>query len=243
MTAASKKITTYIEFGKKRTFAGAVEWPGWCRSGRDEQSALQALVEYGPRYSRVIQAAKLGFAAPGEVGAMMVVERLKGDTTTDFGSPGKAPAADARPVKAAELQRLRLLLQACWRSFDAAVAAAKGKTLTTGPRGGGRDLEKIIGHVLGADEAYLYKIGWWKSAEMHSDPPRSLDQVRQEILKGLATAVRGELPATGPRGGLNWSPRYFVRRVAWHVLDHAWEIEDRLPGSRDVSQPVMTNDT
>ena len=24
-----------------------------------------------------------------------------------------------------------------------------------------------------------------------------------------------------------WSPRYAVRRAAWHVLDHAWEIEDR----------------
>ncbi len=22
--------------------------------------------------------------------------------------------------------------------------------------------------------------------------------------------------------------RYFVRRTAWHVLDHLWEIEDRL---------------
>jgi hypothetical protein len=24
-----------------------------------------------------------------------------------------------------------------------------------------------------------------------------------------------------------WSPRFFVRRSAWHALDHAWEIEDR----------------
>jgi hypothetical protein len=26
-----------------------------------------------------------------------------------------------------------------------------------------------------------------------------------------------------------WPPRYVVRRAAWHVLDHAWEIEDRIP--------------
>ena len=27
-----------------------------------------------------------------------------------------------------------------------------------------------------------------------------------------------------PKG---WPPRYAIRRIAWHVLDHAWEIEDR----------------
>ena len=34
-------------------------------------------------------------------------------------------------------------------------------------------------------------------------------------------------PKSGPRGGKIWSPRFFVRYVAWHTLDHAWEIEDR----------------
>ena len=24
-----------------------------------------------------------------------------------------------------------------------------------------------------------------------------------------------------------WLPRYAARRIAWHVLDHAWEIEDK----------------
>jgi hypothetical protein len=28
-------------------------------------------------------------------------------------------------------------------------------------------------------------------------------------------------------------PRYAIRRIAWHVLDHAWEIEDKSdPASR-----------
>ncbi len=25
-----------------------------------------------------------------------------------------------------------------------------------------------------------------------------------------------------------WTARSFVRRVAWHTLDHTWEIEDRI---------------
>jgi hypothetical protein len=36
------------------------------------------------------------------------------------------------------------------------------------------------------------------------------------------------LPADGarpvPKG---WLPRYAARRIAWHVLDHAWEMQDR----------------
>jgi hypothetical protein len=40
--------------------------------------------------------------------------------------------------------------------------------------------------------------------------------------------VRDEIPDRGPRGGRVWAPRHFVCRVAWHVLDHAWKIEDRL---------------
>lgn len=55
-----------------------------------------------------------------------------------------------------------------------------------------------------------------------------MQRIREEVLKGLASAAAGEIPARGPRGGLRWPPRYFVRRVAWHVLDHAWEIEDRI---------------
>jgi hypothetical protein len=55
-----------------------------------------------------------------------------------------------------------------------------------------------------------------------------VNQSRQAILAGLEAADKGELPEKGPRGGILWPARYFVRRVAWHVLDHAWEIEDRM---------------
>jgi hypothetical protein len=38
----------------------------------------------------------------------------------------------------------------------------------------------------------------------------------------------GELPDFGPRGGERWPALFAIRRSAWHALDHAWEIEDRL---------------
>ncbi len=218
----------YLEIGKKRTFAGVIDWPGWCRSGRDEGSALQALVDSAPRYARVLRAARLGFRAPADASAFAVIERLEGNVTTDFGAPDVAPSSDTRPVDDAELRRFQALLKACWRAFDAAARAATGKELRRGPRGGGRDLEGIVQHVLGSDVGYLARLAWKLNKSEEEDPGEELARTRQAILNALASAARGEIPARGPRGGVRWTPRYFVRRVAWHVLDHAWEIEDRV---------------
>lgn len=216
-----------MEIGSKRTVAGAVDWPGWCRIGRDEASALDSLLEYAPRYARVVGAASLGFHPPSDAKAITVVERLKGNMTTDFGAPAIAPVADARPVTPAELERLKQVLIACWRAFDRAVHSAAGKELAKGPRGGGRDLDKIVAHVAGADEAYMAQLGVkikWAAEDAKS---RERSQTWQAIQNGLAASARGELPTHGPRGGLRWTARYFCRRAAWHILDHAWEIEDR----------------
>src|SRR5512139_3179866 len=111
--APSSKIDVYLEAGQKRAFAGALDWPGWCRSGRDEASALQTLLEYEPRYARVLKTARLDFQTPTDVSQFVVRERLKGNATTDFGAPGIAPSSDADPVDSAELRRFEKILKAC----------------------------------------------------------------------------------------------------------------------------------
>lgn len=231
MAQSLNKIDVYLEIGKKRAFAGASDWPGWCRSGRDEPSALQALLDYGPRYARVLHRTKLGFRTTTDISTFNVIERLEGNATTDFGAPGIPPSSDADPVDPVELQRFQRILKACWRAFDANVRAATGKALRTGPRGGGRELEAIIQHVLGGDAGYLAQFGWKPPKDDVDDLDElatQLERTRQATLKALTSSARGEIPARGPRGGVRWKPRYFVRRVAWHVLDHAWEIEDRV---------------
>jgi hypothetical protein len=222
------KIQIYLEVGKKRTFAGAIDWPGWCRSGRDESSALQALCDYARRYARTIQTAQLGFDAPLDPSGLRVVERLEGDATTDFGTPGTPPSADAAPLQESDLQRFQRLLEAGWKALDAASEAAAGKELRKGPRGGGRELTRILEHVLNAEAAYLNRLGWKYKVETEDDPQAGLRQVRKAFPQALAAGARGELPSQGPRGGKMWTPRYYVRRSAWHILDHAWEIEDRI---------------
>jgi hypothetical protein len=228
MTILSNKIDVYLEIGQKRTLAGAVDWPGWCRAGRDEAGALQALFDASPRYASILHAAQIEFQPPAAVSDLVVVERLEGTTTTDFGAPDVALASDSRPIEDDELQRFLSLLKAYWQAFDRTVDAALGKELRKGPRGGGRDLEKIVRHVLESDAAYVARLAWKFKPDEMGDLDQELDRTRQAVVNALTAAAHGELPERGPRGGVLWIPRYFVRRLAWHVLDHIWEIEDRV---------------
>jgi hypothetical protein len=226
-------IQVFVEAGKKKTFAGAVDWPGWCRGGRDEAGALQALVDYGPRYARVLHGRGLGgrgleFQVPSGGADLVVVERQEGNSTTDFGAPAIVLDGDRAAVDGSEYGRWREILPACWEAFDGAVGQAGGRELRKGPRGGGRDVAKMVDHVLEADRAYLARLNWKHKREAGRGLAEELERTRQAIVGALEVAERGELPERGARGGLIWPPRYFVRRVAWHVLDHAWEIEDRI---------------
>lgn len=218
----------FIETGKKKVFTGAINWPGWSRSGKDEGKALQALIDYGPRYAHVLLNKDIEFQVPAGLEDLTVTERQPGNSTTDFGAPAVMLAADEVPVDQLDYEHFRKVLQACWQAFDLAVQRAADKELRKGPRGGGRDLEKIINHVIDGDRGYLSRLAWKHKKGGGNDLVDELSRMRQAILDALEAAVDGKLPERGPRGGIIWKPRFFVRRVAWHVLDHAWEIEDRI---------------
>lgn len=224
----SSPIEVYLEVGAKRVFAGAIAWPGWCRSGRTESEALDRLFAYGSRYAAVLEPARIPFEAPWSAGELRVDDRIDGDATTDFGAPGKAPADDARPLEGDDLRRYVATLEASWAALDRAVERAAGRELRRGPRGGGRDLETIVSHVRDAQASYVQKLGWQATGSRVT--PTTGDDVanRAFALEAVAAMAPAGIPEPGPRGGLRWSARYFIRRAAWHVLDHAWEIEDRL---------------
>jgi hypothetical protein len=98
-------IQVIIESGKKRTFANALDWPGWCRSGRDKQSALQALADYGPRYAQVVRNSDIEFQTPTGVSEFVVTERLEGNATTDFGAPAIIAEVDRESIDQIEFVR------------------------------------------------------------------------------------------------------------------------------------------
>ena len=200
----AERIRVYLEVGGKRTFASAADWPGWCRSGKDERGAFDNLAAYAPRYAKVARLARMELPKQP---AFNLVERMKGNATTDFGAPGIPAKDETRRVSAAEMTRMVKLLEACWKYLDKVRATAPVE-LRKGPRGGGRDREKMYQHVLDAEVAYAPAIGL---------------KLKQSDRRALLDAIRN------PRGDTKWPVAYAVRRIAWHALDHAWEMEDRIP--------------
>ena len=220
-------VRVVTEIAPKRAFASALDWPGWARGGRTEDDALDALLASGPRYASVAGRAKIAFRAPATVRGLTVVERLKGGGGTEFGVPGTAAAAEDDPISAAELKRLVALLRASWSTFDASARKAAGVQLRIGPRGGGRQVPRIIEHVRDADLAYLTQLGTRAPAVSDASAERTIILLHRAFVDTVAALALGEPLADPNKVRRPWSPRYTVRRSAWHALDHAWEIEDR----------------
>jgi hypothetical protein len=211
--------SVYLEQGAKRVFACSLEWPGWCRSGRSVEAALEALTEYAGRYAAVAERAGLPF----DPHDLAVVETVPGSSTTDFGAPDAVPQADLRPVSGAVAARDTALVAASWAVLDEVAADAPAE-LRKGPRGGGRDRDKMLDHVLGAEAAYARKLG-----VRHRQPSLG-DRAAIAALRAGITAVLTRPSDGHPLAERGWPPRYAARRIAWHVLDHAWEMTDRSTG-------------
>jgi hypothetical protein len=213
-------ILVTVEHTPKRTFATAADWPGWSRSGKTEELALEALVAYAPRYARIAEAEHRRFASRPTVDDLDVVERIEGSGGTEFGVPSRPSKHDARPTDAAEAARLAGLVAAAWRCFDL-VSAAAPEELRKGPRGGGRNTSKVVAHVLDADRAYANEMGI-RIPSVEPDDPPAVEAMREAMLDVIRRARDG-----APLAGKRWPARYAAHRIAWHALDHAWEVEDR----------------
>jgi hypothetical protein len=197
-----------LERGRTWTFASAVDWPGWCRRGTGDDAAVQTLLDHADRYAAVVALA----GVPFEPGEPTVIGAVAGSGALDFGALDPPQAWDDEPLTGADLDGQRRLLTACWTAFDATVAGSAAE-LRKGPRGGGRDRDPIVEHVREAERSYVRSIG------LRLPPGTPWPDQRDAVLDRL----RSNDAAT------TWPPRYLVRRAAWHVLDHAWEIEDKQP--------------
>ncbi|HSO29272.1 MAG TPA: hypothetical protein VLS28_05170 [Candidatus Sulfomarinibacteraceae bacterium] len=212
------RIAVAIEQAPKRSFALAIDWPGWARSGKDPPAAVRALTDAAVRYAIVARAAGESFPV-GEL-ECVVVETNEGGSGTDFGVPSRVTNADRRPTSAAEAERLVRLLAVAWARFET-VAEAAPESLHKGPRGGGRDTSKIVAHVIESDWYYAKEIGVRIRQPSPADPG-AIAAMRDAMLEVLARQSDGS-----PLAGRTWTARYAAARIAWHALDHAWEIEDR----------------
>ncbi len=198
----------YLEQGKKTTFALALDWPGWARHARTPELALEELALYQSRYETM-----LGHELP--TSTFRVIATVTGTATTDFGAPSIPGPGDDKPFRGADRQRQIDVLERCWRYFDEVVATSS-PLLAKGPRGGGRDRDKIADHVREAERAYSAKIA------QRIAPRTAWVEQRELIVRQLERDATDQV----------WPARYALRRIAWHVLDHAWEIEDKRRNAR-----------
>ena len=203
-------LRIYLEQGRTKVFANALDWPGWSRWAKTDEAAIDELLSYAERYAVVAVRAGVRFPVSHDAA---VVERVPGDTTTDFGAPSTPSSLDGDALAPKALATQVALVRASWDLLDDVVASAP-EMLRKGPRGGGRDRDAVVDHVREAERAYARKLGVrhppYKSA---ADVSAMRDDLTAALLAGAAE---------GP-----WSPAYAMRRIAWHVLDHAWEIEDK----------------
>jgi hypothetical protein len=217
-------VHTVIERGPKgkRSVAFSIDWPGWSRGAKTAELALETLESYRERYRPVAGLAGMEreFAAAGP---LLVVEDKVGTGSTDFWGISFSPStAERGPMSEAELERGITLLRACWVFFDG-VAARVSPEMAKGPRGGGRDRDRIIRHTIRTEsEDFAKQVGLRipEGAALTSD---GLRQHREAYVAAMRAYNAGEVA----RRMRSWTLPFLIRHSAFHTLDHAWEMEDK----------------
>ena len=217
MSSKAERLAIVIEAAPKKTFASALAWPGWSRSGKTQEAAIEALLSYAPRFEVVAREAGLAFLTSFDV---EIVDRQDGGSGTEFGVPSRIHDPDRQAVDAAEADRHARIVAAAWTTFDRVAAGAPAE-LRKGPRGGGRDRDKMVAHVIEADWYYARELG------LKVRQPAPSDRIAIESSRAAVLEVLRRPSDGAPLVDRKWTARYAARRIAWHALDHAWEIEDR----------------
>lgn len=210
---------TVVEVGTKRILASAADWPGWSRSARTEADPIATLKAYADRYRDAVRLAGGDVTFPHQAD-VVVVDRQPGDSTTDFEAPAVVHELDRESMTQETCDRHIALLRGCWSYFDQ-VGQSVTSEMNKGPRGGGRDREQINVHVIEADRTYAWKIGV-RAPPFDMSDREALTAHREAVFAAIPRLRDGKL--TTDKG---WPVRYAIRRMAWHILDHAWEMQDK----------------
>ncbi len=201
--------------------AFAVDWPGWSRGARTPELALGTLESYRDRYRPIALAARM-VTEFDRGGPLEIIEDRVGTGSTDFWGISFSPSACERdPMAADELDRKILLLRACWTFFDR-VAANASAEMRRGPRGGGRDRDQIIRHTIRTESEEFAKRLGLRIPERAALTPEGLASHRTAYIQAMRAYNAGE-----GRPMRTWSLPFLIRHSAYHVMDHAWEMEDK----------------
>ena len=217
-------VRTVVEHGpkEKRSVAFSLDWPGWSRGAKSPALALETLESYRERYRPVVGLAGLSHQFDA-AGPLEIVEDKVGTGSTDFWGISFSPCSTEQgPMGEAEFERGITLLRACWAFFDG-VAARVSPEMRKGPRGGGRDRDRIISHTIRVEsEDFATRVGL-RIPEGTAVPQGARRQYREDYVAAMRAYNAGEFE----RPMRSWTLPFLIRHSAFHTLDHAWEMEDK----------------
>ena len=216
-------VRTVVERGPKGKKAAAfgIDWPGWSRGAKTPELALETLESYRERYRPIAVAAGMAGEFDAE-GPLDIVEDRVGPGSTDFWGISFAPSGfEPEPMGESEIDRKIKLLRACWAFFDG-VAARVSAEMRKGPRGGGRDREQIVRHTIRNESENFAKRVGLRIPEGAALTPDGLRTHREAYVAAMCAYNAGE----GKRMR-SWTLPFLIRHSAYHVMDHAWEMEDK----------------
>ena len=217
-------VRTVIEHGAKdkRSVAFSLDWPGWSRGAKTAQVALETLESYRERYRPI--AGLAGMAREFDAaGPLEIVEDKVGTGSTDFWGISFSPSATEQgPMGDVEFERAITLLRASWAFFDD-VAARVSAEMRKGPRGGGRDRDRIISHTIRTEsEDFATRVGL-RIPEGAALSPDGLRRHRETYVAAMRAYNAGKVE----KRMKSWTLPFLIRHSAFHTLDHAWEMEDK----------------
>jgi hypothetical protein len=218
----ANELRVALEIGpkEKRVVAWAPDWPGLERGAKTGEAAIERLQSYLERYATAAKLAGMEaeFAASTDV---EVVERYPGTGSTDFWGISFAFAGiDRQDMSSQELERELTLMQACWAFFDD-VRSRVSAEMQKGVRGGGRDRDRIVLHVLATEQEWANKLGVGTKQGGRVTDDKGLKALRDAYCAAIrAFHAEAKMART-------WPLRFLIRHTAYHTMDHAWEMEDK----------------
>jgi hypothetical protein len=217
-------VRTVVEHGTKdkRSVAFSLDWPGWSRGAKTAELALETLEAYRDRYRPIASLAGMSREFD-DAGPLEIVEDRVGTGSTDFWGISFSPSSTEHgPLSDAEFDRAITLLRAAWAYFDG-VAARVSPEMRKGPRGGGRDRDRIISHTIRQEsESFASGVGL-RIPEGGALTPDGLRQYREDYVQAMRAYNAGEVE----KRMRSWTLPFLIRHSAFHTLDHAWEMEDK----------------
>ncbi len=220
--ANALRVTLEVGPKDRKVVAVAPDWPGLERGAKTGQAAIEKLQSYLPRYATVVKlaGADAEFAATANVD-IDVVEEYRGIGSTDFwGISFAFSSIDRQQMSSDDLEHQLSIMQACWTFFDD-VRGRESAEMQKGQRGGGRDRDRIVHHVVGVEQDWAKKVGVRAPEDAVVSDPDGLDAYRD----AYCTAIRTY--HSEAKMARTWPLRFLIRHTAYHTMDHAWEMEDK----------------